>query len=215
MKGFPMRCNTILSLAAGLLAALLLLLPGPALAHKVNVFAYLEDGALKGEGYFGGGSKAMNCPVKLLDAGGKLLAQGTTDKEGAFSLPLPSPLPRSAAPLTVVLEAGEGHQAEYQVTAQDLGMSDQPATQPDAQSDAQTPAASPAPAAAQPAVSALSAAQIETAVTKAVASQLGPIKAQLARLADKDAVSLRDVVGGLGWILGLVGVLAWAKARRS
>ena len=207
MRRFAMRYKMIPMLLAGLLLAAGLLTPLTAQAHKVKVFAYLEAGALKGEGYMPGGDKAMNCPVKVLDAAGKLLAQGTTDRQGAFSIPLPQPLAPEAAPLNVVLEAGEGHRAEFQLTAQDLGLAAQPAAQ--AQAAAKPTAAAPA------APTAMDPAQLEQVVAKALASQLGPIKAQMARLADKDAVSLRDVVGGLGWILGLVGILAWVKARRS
>jgi nickel transport protein len=201
-----MSRRAILYVVAGLLAALALMQPEPALAHKVKVFAYLEAGALKGEGYMPGGGKAMNCPVKVLDAAGKLLAEGTTDREGAFTVALPQNLAPQAAPLTVVLEAGEGHRAEFQMTAQDLGLADQAAagkaTAPE------TPVAAPTGVGMDPA-------QLEKVVSKALSAQLGPIRAQMGRLADKDDVSVRDVVGGLGWILGLVGVLAWAKSRRS
>ncbi|GFK92855.1 hypothetical protein NNJEOMEG_00683 [Fundidesulfovibrio magnetotacticus] len=104
--------------AAAVLTAALLFRPGAALAHKVNVFAVAEAGALTGEGYFANGSKAQACPVELRDASGRVAATARTGKDGSFRLELP---PGLTPPLTLVLKAGDGHQADYTLTAADLG----------------------------------------------------------------------------------------------
>lgn len=188
-------------------------LAGEARAHKVNVFAVVQGGQVMGEGYFSGGGRAMNCPVEILDAAGAVVASAVTGPDGAFSAPLPA---GAKPPLKVVLKAGEGHQNDYTLTAADMG--------------AQAPASAPAPAAApstpvqepgRPAAQgqapggmdeASLTALVEAATARAVEEKLAPLRLELARMAAQDgAARLRDIVGGLGWIIGLVGVVAWFK----
>jgi nickel transport protein len=197
-----------------LLAAVLaagLTLPGRALAHQVNVFAVAESGVLRGEGYFGGGAKARDCAVEAVDALGAVVASGRTGQDGTFVLTLP---PAVAAPLTVALKAGEGHRGEYTLTAVDLGASARP------EAFASTRAAPSPPAAPDPAAPFLDesrlAGLVEAAAARAVEEKLAPLKLELARMAAReDSAKLRDVIGGLGWIAGLLGLAAWLKRPRS
>lgn len=186
--------------------AVLLLCCGPAWAHKVAAYAYAEGDRLMGEAYFAGGDKAMGCPVELYDAAGKLLLKGQTDAQGAFSLPLP----QAAPPLKVVVLAGDGHRAEYEVTAEDLGQKADAATpaQPAVATQA-SPAASPQAAGA----AAVDAAALEQALAKVLEQKLAPLRAQLSKMAADQPSQLTQIVGGLGWILGLVGVAAFFLGR--
>lgn len=187
--------------------ALTMLFCGQAWAHKVAVYAYAEGDKLMGEGYFAGGDKAMNCPVELYDSQGKLLAKGQTDGQGAFVLPKP----QAAPPLKLVLNAGEGHRAEYEVTAEDLGVEE---GQPAAATAAPATSQQAAPAAGA-ALEGVDAAQLERIVSQAVEQKIGPLRAQLTKLAADQPSMLTQIVGGLGWILGLVGISAYFLGRRQ
>jgi nickel transport protein len=193
----------------GLLMAGLLVAPSTALAHRVFVYAYVEGDQLKGEGYFGGGGKALHCPVQVFDAGGKQIGEAETNEEGNFTMALPKGQP----PLKVVLNAGDGHRAEYEMTAEELGEGAEAAAEQPAPAQAEPAAGAAAPAAT--AASGASLAEIEKVVSKVVAAQVNPLKAQMVRLAKKDEVTLRDIIGGLGWILGLAGLFAWGRSRRN
>ena len=185
---------------SAILFGLILSLAGAAQAHRVAVYAYVEDGHIKGEGYVSGGGKVSNQQVKMLDAGGKVLAETKTNQDGAFSLPLPQAKP----PLTLVLNAGAGHRATFELGAADLGVA-APAS----------PAAT-APVAAKPADQAVAVRQdLGPQVKKAVEQAVAPLRAQLAEMALRsNEVSLRDIIGGLGWIVGLLGLAAYMKARK-
>ena len=52
-------------------------------------------------------------------------------------------------------------------------------------------------------------------VSRLLDQKLAPIKAQLAQQNAQDPVTLHDVVSGLGWILGLVGIAAWFMSRKA
>jgi nickel transport protein len=212
------RC--VASVIASVLALCVLFVAGfavPALAHKVNVYAYVEDGRIKGEGYFAGGDKAKGCGIEVIDAQGKTVGQATTDDKGGFSLPLPPPA-QAAPPLKIVLHAGQGHQGDYTLAAADLGQS-QDQGQLAAGEAAFPPRVSAAPPPAQAAPSAppagVSAAELEQAVAKVLDQRLAPLTAQVAKLAGERGVSLQDVIGGLGYILGLMGVAAYVKSRQG
>ncbi len=182
----------------------IMLLWGPvgARAHKVNLYAYAQGGKLIGEGYFSGGRKAQKALVKLLGPDGRELGQTRTDVKGAFSIAYPPGL----APLKLVLIAGEGHKGEFELTAQDLGMAAKESRPP-------TVAAPELDGPPQPAQVDMSA--LENQMSRLLDRKLAPIQAQLGRLArEGDQVTLKDVVGGLGWILGLVGLAAFFMSRR-
>ena len=91
----------------------------PAMAHKVNVFAYVEGDRVVVEGYFGGKVKAQDCPVEVFDEGGKKILEGKTDKKGLYSFKL-ADLPAFSGSLKIVLVAGMGHKADYTLSAADL-----------------------------------------------------------------------------------------------
>lgn len=189
---------------SAVLLGLVLVLAGTAQAHRISVYAYVEDGQIKGEGYMPGGGKVSNQKVQVLEAGGKVLAETKTNPDGAFSLPLPKAKP----PLTLVLVAGAGHKATYELKAADLGVAPAPASA----AAGEQQAASAAKPVAQPVAAPQDLApQIKKAVEQAVA----PMRAQLAEMALRsNEASLKDIVGGLGWIVGLLGLAAYFKARK-
>ena len=81
----------------------------PAMAHKVNIFAYVESGTVHTESYFSGGKMVEEGTIEVLDGGGKKLLEGKTDKEGRFSFPLPA----KKEDLTIVINASMGHKNSY------------------------------------------------------------------------------------------------------
>ncbi|MCF8110860.1 MAG: carboxypeptidase regulatory-like domain-containing protein [Desulfobacteraceae bacterium] len=83
---------------------------GTALAHKVNVFAYAEDGKIYVESYFPDGRPAAGSELKVYDSRGNLLAEGKTDGEGKFSFEIPR-----ADDLKIVVNAGMGHKTDFKL----------------------------------------------------------------------------------------------------
>ena len=183
----------------------LMLVPaGLAQAHRVSVYAYVEDGQVKGEGYMPGGGKVSNQTVQILNAEGKVLAEGKTKADGSFALPLP----KAKAPLQVVLLAGPGHRASFELKAADLGQTGQEAA-PTA------PAPAPAGEAKQAPAVGINPQELGALIQKNVTKSLAPLRSQLAEMAlHSQEVTIKDIVSGLGWIVGLLGLAAYLKARK-
>lgn len=191
----------------------------PAQAHKVNVFAYVEGKRLVVEGYFSGNVKAQDCLVQVLDATGKKIHEGKTDQKGIYSLKL-ADLPPFSGGLRIVLEAGMGHKAEYTLSASEIPESQDASPLPKDQSRQSGSEDVPgAPIAGSSQV--LDQAALTAALEKALDTKLQPLVKMLGR---QEALLLEqkyggprmsDIVGGIGWILGLVGIASffWCRKR--
>lgn len=81
---------------------------GPAWAHKVNIFAYVEGGKVYTESYFPDGRKVEGGTIEVRDASGAKLLEGRTDSQGLFSFPLPK-----KEDLTIILDATMGHKNSF------------------------------------------------------------------------------------------------------
>lgn len=84
------------------------LISSPALAHKVNLFAYAESGRIYTESYFPDGRMVEGGKVLVYDDADNLLTEGTTDADGLFDFPIPK-----VADLKIVIEATMGHKNSY------------------------------------------------------------------------------------------------------
>lgn len=93
-----------------ILVVVTLLLSGTALAHKVNVFAYVEAGKVYTESYFPDGSPVEGGKVLVYDSQNNLLLEGVTDKKGLFSFAVPK-----VDDLNIVIEATMGHKNSFKL----------------------------------------------------------------------------------------------------
>jgi len=87
----------------------------PAAAHKAKCFAAVEGDRISGYAWLGGGSRPKNVPFKVLAPDGEVLQEGTTNEEGEFSF-----RPTRRCDHRIVVLAGEGHEAQFTVAADEL-----------------------------------------------------------------------------------------------
>ena len=108
-----------------------------ALAHRVNVFAYVEGDTVQVECSYSKSDRVRFGDIEVRDAAsGKVYLTGKTDEKGNFAFPVPAEARAAKSDLVVLLRAGEGHQNECTVKAEEY------------LSAAPAPPADPAPAAA-------------------------------------------------------------------
>ena len=153
-------------------------------AHRVNIFAFVDGDAVQVECGFNRSQKVKQGTVEVFDATtGAQLLQGTTDDNGVFRFPVTAELREAGHDLNIRIIAGEGHQNDWTVAADEL-----------ASSGGATPA------------------EIERIVDAALDAKLSPIKRMLAEQTEAGP-NLRDIIGGIGWIFGLIGVAAYFRRR--
>jgi len=95
--------------------AVTLLLSTTALAHKVNLFAYVEAGKVYTESYFPDGAPVESGKVLVYDSQKHLLLEGVTDKKGLFDFAVPK-----IDDLTIVIEATMGHKNTFKLKKADV-----------------------------------------------------------------------------------------------
>jgi len=93
-------------------------------AHKVYVFAWVENGVVYTESSFGD-RKVNKGTISVVDSSGTVLLTGETNENGEFSFDIPKTV---TSDLTVKLFAGAGHQGEWKVSLQELKSSGTPET---------------------------------------------------------------------------------------
>lgn len=184
---------------AGLAVAAVLFAPGQSLAHRLNVFAAYDGTRVSGEAYFSGGGRAKGIAVRAEGPEGKVLGEVRSDAEGNFAF---SQLPPVA--VEIVADAADGHIARFRLTAAEMGAA--PGTNAAVTGTAAKASnANPAPSE--------SSATLEQVIDRAVARRIAPLQRQIAEYESK--IRLHDILGGIGYLVGIAGIAFWWLARRE
>lgn len=186
------------------------LLGGIGLAHRVNVFAYVENGQVVVECSYSKSKRVNQGQIEVQDANSnEVLLRSETDEQGQFRFPIPAKVLEQKHDLRILLQAGEGHQNDWTVPASELSAPSIPAAAPAMVITAVAPSA---PAAGSTKAESLTQADVERIVNTALDAKLVPIKRTLLEQVEAGP-GLREIIGGIGWIFGLVGVAAYFKSR--
>ena len=183
-----MPCGRKLLLAAMLLPAAL---AARAEAHNLVVYATADGSTVTGRAYFVGGGGAREAKVAVLAPDGSGLAETVTDAEGNFRFEATRRVDHE-----ILVRAGAGHQGAYTVPASELP-GDLPAFRGGATqaAPASRPAAAPDPH-----------------DVRALARQVSQLRRELD--AHHRRARLHDILGGIGYILGVTGVAFFLLGRR-
>jgi len=183
--------------------------PAPALAHHLSVFAYVSEGDIVVKAAFGHNRPAVGGEVTVTNSTGKLLFQGKTDSRGMLRFPRPQLMPGETVKITV--SGGPGHQGSWTMTPADLGNGAAAAESP-ANTESAIISASPS---SPPSLSKEEQKYLSRLVSEAVAREIEPLKAMMARQMESGP-SLQNIIGGIGWLVGLGGLAAaWASRKKD
>lgn len=187
---------------------LLIFLSSTVLAHKVNLFAYAEDGMVHTESYFSDGKKVMNSTVEVFDAeNNKLLLTGKTDNNGEFSFKIPQ-----ATALRIVLTASMGHKNEYLLSKDEVrdALGTGEASEKSLPESVEREKKETFPKS----MTQIYDNQLEFLIEQAVEKKIAPIMRKLIKIEKQiQKPSLQEILGGIGYILGLVGIGIYFKYK--
>lgn len=190
---FLVECFTALAVSFAFLS--------PAMAHKVTVFACVEGDTVFTESKLSGGKRVTGGDICITDGSGNVLLTGKTDNQGAFSFKMPQ-----KPPLRVVLDAGMGHRATWTILPEDASpVAVQPSVARELPAtDSPPPAVNEGP----------DAEQLEALLEKIIDRKLSPV---IKMLADdqQQGPSITEIIGGIGYIFGLIGIVAYFKSRKN
>lgn len=166
--------------------------PATSSAHTLYVFARAEGRTIRGEVYYRGRQPARGVSVKAIDPAGSEIGRTETDIEGQFRLQA-----RYRCDHRLLAATADGHGAEYTLTAAQLPRDLPP--RPGAPEAGPREADAPGPKTDDHPATGPRQEQIAD-----VCRQLVELRRQLNQYEQR--VRIRDVLGGLGYILGIAAV---------
>lgn len=208
---FSYRILTIL-----FLFSIPVLFPLTAHAHKLRIFAWSEGDVIYGETAFSGNRQPKNAEITVQDAvSHAVLLTTRTDDLGKFSFTVPEQAILKHSDLLLVVNAGEGHRGEWPLPASEyLVLSAPTKIAKIKNSTSTTEQLSPSPPADPEKTVSVDEQLLRRIVDEELDKKLAPLKHMLAESRD-NSPGLRDILGGIGYILGLAGLFAWIKNKQK
>ena len=188
-------CISLKSIASVIL--FLVVLPVNSYAHGIKIFAVPEGDAVIGYTYYVGGKRLKNVDVIVLDNTGKKLGQVATDAEGLFVYKTDLVVAHR-----FVVKTAHGHRAEFTVPAKvpgpkeklSSGLIDERNTSSEN-------------------LHHFTKKELEEIVAHVVEHEVNLLREQL--VIHEEKVRLRDIIGGIGYILGLAGLASLLQNRKK
>ena len=159
-------------------------------AHKLNIFTYAESGKIFVESYFSDGIVPKDAKVTVRDGDEKEILSGVVNAEGSYTFDVPK-----TDKITIMVDAGLGHVVSATLEGGEMK------SITDETSAAITAGGAPAVAG------------LEAQIRKAVGDANKPLAREISQL--KNKVYTSDIIGGLGFIFGFLGLYAYLKARKE
>ena len=163
------------------------------------------------ESYFSDGKRCQHARIEVYDSLGNKLLEGKTDKKGEFSFK-----PPKGTDLRIVLTASMGHRDEYIIPESELpggtegrarGYEPHEAVgqvfPAEKGGEEETPSSQ---------LTRLEMEQIRGVVEEALDEKMKPIM-RLLEKRQKEGVSFIGVIGGIGFIFGIMGIILYFKSR--
>ncbi len=167
------------------------------LAHKVSTYAYREGDKIKGECYFVDGSPCKKSKVEVYNSRGEKVIETYTDDKGLYLFETPE-----KGELKIVIMAGESHRAEYKISA--LKDREKDKEKKELSKNSENTKVT------------FNKDELRLIVSEAVEKEMAGLREEISLLHKKmDKISLRDIIGGLGYIIGVWAIIMLIKKRKN
>ncbi len=176
------------------------LLALPAQAHKVVASAWTDGKDIEGEVGFSNGDMALpDTVIEVFDSENNKIGETKITEDGLFRF-----TPATSIAHTFSANLGAGHVASVVVPVDELpdGLKAGPARPMTAKQEA-----------TKTSISAATNDEIAKIVAKAVRKEVQPLRKEIAQYKEKN--DLQSILGGIGYILGLTGIVFYIAARRK
>lgn len=188
-----------------LFLSFLLLSTSGAFAHKISIVAWAEGNTIFTESVFGGGTTPKQAKIEVFNLDGKKLLDGTTNDNGEFQFKAPERIS-----MKIKVDAGMGHQATCTLDKQEFADSDEE------ESTAEVSSSEEEFVSEEISNVMMNEKIIRKIVKTELNSQLNQMSRRLVRqLSEKQEPSITDILGGIGYIIGLVGLGMFINYRNK
>lgn len=186
----------------------------PVSAHKVSIFAWVEDDTVFTESYFPDGTLVCNGKISVYDSSDTLVVNGQTDTQGEFSFKVPK-----VDEFTIVLDASMGHRATFILAADEISATyGGPTAAREDSGGSEIGGVSGVEPEGRDSLytqyeEGITLDDIRRVVEEEVSRQVKPLYKNIAELQKKERISVQEVFAGIGYILGLMGLVMYFKSK--
>ena len=179
-------------------------------AHRLLLMAWIQGDRLMVETAFGTGQIGANMTITVQDAAtGDVLLSGVTDAQGLYEASLPNSALERRAPLLVQATDGAGHLAEQTIAPDEL-----PALAILSTASPSLPEVTGLPEQLPDQLPDQLSMLLQQAVAEAVRQEIAPLRREILALSQRGP-GIPEIVGGIGWIVGLAGLGALLLRRKT
>ncbi len=215
------RANKVLLLEVMVLMISIVFFAEFAFAHKIYIYAWVKGDTVYTQSYYGGKNAVKDGKILVLDNDENTILTGMTDSKGEFSFKIPK-----ESELKVVLDDGMGHRAHWTIPLDEVKnvehqhKHENELKEPDTmlvstrknkvpkqeelvmENHLQSPC--------------LSSEELKEVVERVLDKKMQEVVAKLDNaVKDNSEPTVTDILGGIGYILGLVGIGAYFNYRRK
>lgn len=187
------------------MVTMLVLTASVAWAHNVSVFAVEEGDMVYAQGYYSDGKKVIDSSIEVFDLNGKKLLEGRTDRNGEFQFRSPM-----CSGIKLVLNASMGHRAEFTMdtTGDTKDMTAKSANKTEPVNKRLNREDN------VPTTSGATPEEIKRIINESLDKRLDPLVHAILESQNKGP-SITEILGGIGYILGLMGIVMYMKSRHG
>ncbi|PIW12634.1 MAG: hypothetical protein COW35_00390 [Candidatus Infernicultor aquiphilus] len=189
----------------------------PIFAHKVNIFTYVEGNKVYTESYFNDGKKCVSSKMEVFDNQGNKWLEGLTDQEGNFSFEIP----QEEGDLKIVLTASMGHRAECIIRADELrnttGLVQENLKEPTSKESTESILVykmGEENKVVSPEISSQNLKEVQLLIENILDEKLTPVMREIKK-SQEDKISPTEIIGGIGYIFGIFGIIAYFLNRKK
>jgi nickel transport protein len=216
------RASKILFLEVTALMIAIVFFAEVAFAHKIHIYAWVKGDTVYTQSYSGGKKPVKNGKILVLDNDENTILTGMTDSKGEFSFKIPK-----ESELKVVIDDGMGHRAHWTIPLAEVKNGEvknvehehevkETDTMPESTRQNKVQKQEAAVTENHLQSPCLSSEELKGVVEKVVDEKMQEVVAKLDKAAkDDNGPAVTDILGGIGYILGLVGIGAYFNYRRK
>lgn len=217
--GVNKKSLLLILFSVSIILLLILTMTLPAYAHRVISHAYIEGREIVVEGAFGNGNPVKDCKVTVYDAQDKVIYEGITNSNGICKFKVPK-----KSTLKVTLDTGTGHRSESIIKEESLpeikaenkfnGNKENSSNQKVNQvNESIEESVENNTGVSEDKLRKIIQEEVSKELSGQLSKDISSIKRSLVRLEKKNSPGVVEILGGLGYIMGLMGIAFYFKAK--
>lgn len=159
-------------------------------SHKINIFTYKEGRKIFVEGYFTDGTPAKNSLIQVYNEKGEKIIEGKTNAEGIFSFDIPN-----CKNIKIFLTGDAGHKISTEMELKKEIKSEKIEKRKDEKVNTK-----------------IDEEKLKEIVEESIEKEIVILMKEIEK--EKQKIRISDIIGGIGYIIGIFGIYCYLKGRR-